>query len=636
MRSIARSLLGVTGLAFLSACDALTGNKEKSFSLDFPKTTLSVPQGSRDSVEITVNRTNFEQPVTFSVDGALPQGLTATFSPAVVQPGVTKTKLRVTAAAEAVPGNVTFTVVAKGEGLADKGQEIAVAITLTGTYTLSLLHPSVTVAQSGSGETIALLTRTEGNGSSVNLTATGAPSGLAVSLESPSTGRGSGVSVTATGAVAPGTYPITITGQAAGVTPDQSVQLSVAVIAPPATASITMPFCTAPTWFAFRNEGGTWQRVLPTGNSFTFEASEKVAIAYTQTFASGVRTNVFFFSRTGLTGQNDLDCVGPKNLSGNVLGMTAGQTALVALGATGGTTTSGSYSIAGVASRPLDLIATRATLSAGALTPDRLIVRRAQDYTSTIPDLDFSGGESVAPTSSALTISGFTTGFVLDYSNYLWSPTSTYAPITSGTAAGGATTLYSVPAAQLVAADRHELSIDAYQTDGRVGHGLFTYFGTAGDRIEVLGPLLTVPLVSVPTTTPYPRLRGQLPSQPEYPNSAVFFVVQGVAPNVREVLMIGSSTYFGGTPTNWELLYPNLSNVAGFNTSWTLAAGQPIAFYGEAFAARDELLLGAMPNLGETVRLAYRVSQSSTLLRANEPTPVVRRAPLRPGQYFRR
>src|SRR5688572_7849776 len=137
MRSFARSFAGVTGLAFLSSCDALTGNKDKSISLTFPKTSLTVGQGARDSVEITINRSNFDQPVTFSVEGTLPQGVTATFSPNPVQPGNTTTKLRVTASPQAVPGNATFTVVAKGEGIADKGQEVAVSITLTGTYTLS-------------------------------------------------------------------------------------------------------------------------------------------------------------------------------------------------------------------------------------------------------------------------------------------------------------------------------------------------------------------------------------------------------------------------------------------------------------------------------------------------------------------
>jgi hypothetical protein len=636
MRSFARLFVGVVGLVFLSSCDALTGNKDKSISLTFPKTSLTVGQGARDSVEITINRSNFDQPVTFSVEGTLPQGVTATFSPNPVQPGNTTTKLRVTASAQAVPGNATFTVVAKGEGIADKGQEVAVSITLTGTYTLSLIHPSVTVAQNGAGETVALLTRTEGNASNVSLSVTGAPAGLTVAIESPASGRGSGVSVSASGSVAAGTYPVTITGQAAGITPDQSVQLSVVVIAPPAATTISLPFCTVPNWFAFRNEGGTWQRVQPSGNSFTFAASQKVAIAYAQEFGTGVRTNVLFFSRDGLLGQSDRDCDGPRNLTGTVTGMTAGQSALIALGANGQVTTTSSYNIQAVASRLLDLVATRGTLASGNLVPDKLIIRRSQDYTSTIPDLDFTGAESFAPTSSALNVSGFGNGFIIDFTNYLWSATSTYGPINAGPVPGGSTTLYSVPAAQLVAADRHELAIDAYSTDGRTGHGLYAYFGGTGDRTETLGPLLSIPQISVPTTTPYTRLRAQLPSQPEYPGTVVFFAVQGTSPNIREVLMIGSASYFGGMPATWDFLYPDLANVSGFNTSWAPAAGQALAFYGQAFDARDELLLGAVPNLGETIRVAYRLSQTSTLLRASGPSTVLRRPLLVPRQYFRR
>lgn len=638
MSSIARSLLGVGGLALLSACDALTGNKEKSISLDFPRTSLSVGQGSRDSVQITVNRSNFDLPVTFSIEGSLPSGVTATFSPNPVQAGNSTTKLRVLATPQAVPGTLSFTVVAKGEGIADKGQEISVAITLTGTYTLSLVHPSVTVAPGGAAETVALLARTEGNGSNVNLSASGAPSGLTVSVESPSSGRGANVTVAAGASVTPGTYPVTITGQAAGITPDQSVQVSVVVIPPPATTTISVPFCNVPAWFAFRNEGGAWQRVQPSGNTFTFAASQRVGIAFAQDFGTGVRTNVLFFSRDGLLGQNDRDCDGTKNLSGTVTGLTTGQSALIALGANGATTTTSGYSIQAVASRPLDLVATRGTISSGTLVPDKLIVRRAQDYSSTIPDLDFTAGEAFAPASSTLNVSGFATGFTIDFTNYLWSTTSTYGPISAGTAAGGTATLHSVPALQLEAADRHELAVDAYSSDGRIGHGVYAYFAGTGDRTETLGPLLSTPTMSVPTTTPYVRMRGQLPSQPEYPSSVVFFVLQGTSPNTREVLMIATASYFGSTPATWDLLFPDLGNVTGFNTSWAPAAGQPILFYGEAFDARDELLLGAVPNLGETIRLAYRVSQSSTLLRAGGLSTVPRRPlplPL-PRQYFRR
>ena len=117
----------------------------------------------------------------------------------------------------------------------------------------------------------------------------------------------------------------------------------------------------------------------------------------------------------------------------------------------------------------------------------------------------------------------------------------------------------------------------------------------------------------------------------------VFFVVQGAVPNpTREVLFIGSAAHFGGQPATWEFLYPDLSNVAGFNTSWAPSAGQPVAFYGEAFAAREELLFGATPNVGETLRLAYRITQTSTLLRANEPALRRTRPPRMPRQYFRR
>jgi hypothetical protein len=633
MRSIARSFFGVAGLAFLSSCDALTGNKEKSISLDFPNTSLSVGQGSRDSVQITINRSNFDQPVTFSIEGTLPEGVTATFSPNPVQPGNTTTKLRVSANRQAVPGNATFAVVAKGEGIADKGQEVAVSITLTGTYTLSLVHPTVTVAQDGGAQTVAVLARTEGNASSVNLTTGTVPSGLTVSFESPVTGSGSGLNVTANGSVPPGTYPITITSQAAGFTSDQSVQLSVVVIPPPSTATISLPFCTLPNWFAFRNEGGTWQRVMPSGNSFTFAASARVAVAFVQQFSNAAVTNVFFYSRDGLpTGG---DCGGTKSPSGTVAGLAAGQQARIALGGAFASTTTTGYTLQNVATGPLDLIATRATPSSVSLVADKVIVRRAQDYSTTIPELDFNAVEAVAPASHSLTVTGFTAGHLLEYSNVLATATSTFLTLSAGLLTGGSSTFQALPAGSLIATDLHELSVSSEASDFSAGQALFSYFGAPGDRTETMGPALGTPTLTVPVTAPFARPRGQFASQPEYPNVGVFAMGQGTT-DFREIYMFVSASYLGGTPTTWDLLYPDFSNVAGFNTAWAPVAGQPFVFYGQAFAAPDSWLFGELPNSGEIVRYAYRFSETGSSQAASARASVVRPRPLLSRQYFRR
>jgi len=638
--SAARSrIVAVALLGFIAGCDALTGNKAQSIAISVDDAVASVGQGSRDSILITVTRSNFDKPVTLSLEGTLPTGVTASFSINPLQGAVTQTTLRFLAVPSATPGSATVTIRATGDGVADKGQPIDLTVSVTGSYTLGMLSPSLTVAQGGGGDATVLLTRSGGNASGVSLVVSGAPTGVAAALASPTSERGVTLAITAAAGAAPGTYLITITGSAPGITLDQTTQLSLVVIPPSSTTSISLSFCTGsvPLWFAFQNEGFGWQRVTSTGTTFSFAATQKVGVAYTRQFGNEFETAVFFVSRAELLGFSDRDCDGTKTLTGTVAGLTAGQTALVFMGANSATTTSTSYTLQGVVARPMDLVATRGTRSfEGFLTPDKMIVRRSLDLASTIPALDFTEAESFAPVTSNLSVSGFASGFVIEFQNNLWSATATYGTVHSGRAAGGGSTLSSVPAAQLMAGDMHELFVDAFQSDGQVGHASVSYFGATGDRTETLGPLLTAPIVTMPSASPYARLRGQLVSQAEYGTAAQFVFLPGAAGNRRVVLLVGTAAYYGARPATWDIVVPDFSATPGFTTSWMPGTGQATPFYAQAFAGREDVLFGAIPNPGEIIKFAYRVSQTSTLLRADRPQELrVRRAPLL-NQYLSR
>jgi hypothetical protein len=630
---VAVVLLGLAG------CDALTGNKEKSISLTVDDAAFAVGQGSRDSATITVTRSNFDKPVTLSVEGALPTGVSATFSVNPLQGAAATSKLRIIASPTATPGSVTVAVRAQGEGIADKGLPIDVTVSVTGTYTLGMLAPTLTVAQGGGGEATVLLTRSAGNQSSVALTATGAPAGVTVTVQSPSSDQGTTLAVTATASAVPGTYPITITGSAEGITPNQTTQLSLVVVAPQPTTNVVVPFCSngVPIWFAFQNEGFGWQRVLPTGSTFSFAATQKVAIAYTRQFGTEFETAIFFMSLGELSGFSDRDCDGPRTLTGTVTGLTAGQSAVVVMGSNSAATTGSNYTLQGVPARPMDLVATRGTRSAeGFLVPDRLIVRRSLDLTSTIPQLDFTAVEAFAPGSNSLTVTGFASGFALEFQNTLWTATATYGVVHSGVAAGGSSTLFAVPAAQLAAGEMHELFVDSYKPDGTEGQQAVSYYGAPADRNEALGPLMSTAQASTTTTSPYARLRGQLPSQAEYGTAAQFVFIQGNPGSRRVVILVSTSPYNGGRPTTWDVLIPDFSGVSGFTTSWMPPTGQSVPYYAQAFAARPEVLFGAIPAIGETIKVAYRISATSTSLRAFAAQAVrERRAPI-VTQYLRR
>lgn len=621
----------------ISSCDSLTGNKDKSIAITVDNAALTVGQGTRDSILITITRTNFDQPITLSVEGTLPAGVTRSFSRNPIPAGSTTSYLRFIATGAATPGASAITIRATGDGVADKGQPVDLTVTVTGSFTLGMLNPSLTVAQGGGGNATVLLTRTGGNASGVSLIVSGVPTGATASVVSPTSDRGATLAITAGAGTPPGTYPISITGSAPGITPDQNTQLSLVVITPASTTSMTLPFCSndMPIWFAFQNEGFGWQRVTPTGNSFTFAATPKVAIAYIFQGGNEFQANVFFSTRVDLLGLSDRDCDGTKNLSGTVAGLTAGQSALVVMGANAASTTTGNYSLQGVNARPLDLVATRGTLSGTFFTPDRMIVRRSQDLTGTIPLLDFTTAESFAPVTFSLTVSGFTTGFGIEYQNNFWSATSTYGTVQYGSVPGGSTTFASAPADQVLAGDVHELLVDAFQSNGQVGHAAYAYFGAPGDRSETLGPLLPSPTVTTLSSSPYARVRGQMASQSEYGSAGLFFLEQGVTGSRRFLLMVGTVGYYGTRPPTWDFVVPDFSSVPGFTTSWMMASG-PAVFTVQAFDGRGDVLFGAVPLSGEVIKLAYRSSIGATLLRQPGPQalPLPRAALI--TQYLRR
>ncbi|OLZ73468.1 hypothetical protein AV521_05225 [Streptomyces sp. IMTB 2501] len=88
----------------------------------------------------------------------------------------------------------------------------------TSDFSLSVAPGSASVAQGGSATATVSSAVTSGNAESVSLSASGAPSGVSVSFSPASITSGGSSTLTATvgASVAAGTYPITVTGTAAG------------------------------------------------------------------------------------------------------------------------------------------------------------------------------------------------------------------------------------------------------------------------------------------------------------------------------------------------------------------------------------------------------------------------------------
>ena len=611
-RSVARGF-GSLFLFLVAGCGLFGGEDTPAISITASSTNAVLQQAGSVPITLDIARTNFEKPVTLEIEGTLPAGVTAALSQNPVT-GATTT-LNISASGTATPGTAALTVTATGEGITEKAVLIDVTVNLRGSHTVALSSGTMNVAQGGGGQATVLLARQNSNTGSVTLTATGAPAGMTVTFgESPTTSSATSVTVAATGAVAPGSYNVSISGAQPGLTPTPTpAVLAVTVVAPPATTSMTVPFCpsSVPVWFAYLNDGFLWQRVTASGNSFTFSATEKLAIAFT--FQNGNATDVraYFATRSELSGITDRDCLGPKSHPGTMNNVAAGQTALVALGGAFEVANANAFLLEGVADRPLDLVSTRGTTNSGLLTPDRMVVRRGINLANntSISVIDHQAGDSFAPVSNTLSIGGVEAGENVYSENLFQGTTSTSGLIYTTQGTASTQTMYSVPASVLVAGDMSELYIDAFNTSGTVAHTLVSYFGAPGDRVETLGPLLTTPTVTVAATAPYVRERGQLSAQPAYNTAARFVFLQGS----KFVVVVLTAGHLGGTaPATWDVVVPDLSGVTGFSTAWMHGSGLSTAFSAEAFSAPGSTLFGGLPTAGQVIKFAFRQSSVST------------------------
>jgi hypothetical protein len=607
-RNVARQL-GSLVLLLTAGC-GLFGEDDPSISLAASPTAVVLLQAATSPVTLEIGRTNFDKAVTLAVEGGLPTGVTATFTPNPVPAGTSTTALTIATTGVAAPGTFAVTIKATGEGVADKSIVIDVTVNVRGSHSVALSTNTMTVAAGGGGQTTLLLARQNNNAGNVTLTATGAPAGMTVSFgESPTTASATAVTVAATGSVAPGSYNVSIAGTQPGVSNPTPVTLAITVVTASATTSMSIPFCATnvPTWFAYQNDGFLWQRVTATGNAFTFPATDKLAIAFYDAGRSQV--NFYLATRSELSGLSDREC-GTKNHPGTT--SNAGtQGAIVTMGPEIALVSNNAFLMQGVPDGPLDLIATRGTIVGPLLTPDRLVIRRGVNLASSvsIPIIDYLGAESVAPVSNTLSISGLEPGETVYSENVFQGTTWTYGLVYSTDGSSSAQTMYSVPAASLVPGDISELYIEAFNSTNTIARILLTYFSAPSNRVESLGPLLTNPTVTVAASAPYVRERGQLPSQTAYPTAVRFVFLQN--PD-KFVYLVVTAAHLGGVPATWDATVPDVSGVPGFNTTWMHSAGQTTAYSAEAFSAPGSTFFGGLPTIGQTIKLAYRQSSVAT------------------------
>jgi hypothetical protein len=647
MRSMLSRGFALFGFAFVASSCSLFGGDDKqgSFTISVSDAAINIFQSVIDTVTVTITRSDYSDAVTLTLSG-VPAGVSATFTPALVQSPGQSSLLVLTASGTAAVGVATVTVNANGVGATEQSTTFQLTIGVTGTYTLGAQGAPIVAAQGGGGSATVLITRTGGHADNVSLSVSGAPSGVTASVApSPTSNSGATISVTAAAGVAVGTYPLTITGVAAGLT-DKTTQVNLEIIAAPSTASLVMPFCPTriPVFFAIRNQGYGWQNVSPAGATFTFQATEKLAIAYTLSFTDRTEVHTLYVSRAEMGGWSDRDCLGPKTITGSVVGAAPGQSARIAMGASSITPTQASpaFTLTGVADRVLDVVGTKGTFvtnSGGQLvvTPDKLLLRRAQNpaNNTSLGNLDFGGVEAFDPASNTIGIGNTLSGDSFYTVSTLLTGTNTYGTMGSSVPPANAVSFlaYSVPGAKLVAGDVHELYIEANQpgtTTYFTARSLASYVGALTDHTETLGPLLSTPTTTTLSTTPYVRFRGQLPVQADYPTATRFLYVEEGTTQDRLVFLWMTAGYLGATPVgNWDVVTPDFTGVSGFQSGWMLQ-NEDALYQVDALSGSGAVLFNTVPAAGQVVKGSLRVQYTDVIVGAGIGT--VRGA----VQYLRR
>ena len=382
---------------------------------------------------------------------------------------------------------------------------------------------------------------------------------------------------------------------------------------------LTLDFCAteSPVFFAYQNDGGDWTEVEGTiDDSFTFEATERLAVAMTFDFGSEMLTDIYYATRTELLPLSDRACIetfGAKTVNGTVTNVGIGDSAVVTMG--GAETTvlppPSNWTLAGVPNGPQDLVAHREVATIEGIVPDRVIIRRAQNPTNnaTLAALDFSAGSSDALTVNLASISGLASGednyldvffqTALGTDHWLYA-----APFFSTNSQA----IYGVPAGLTQSGDLHQLELQAQPSSGERYRVVRRWYRDPANQSLSLGPTLNMPTISSLGTSPYLRLRASLQSQSEYDSFATAYFIQGPDNDLVSVFVTHTAGYHGGTPSTWSLDIPSDLDDAGWPIAAGLVSGNGTQWFVEAFDGSLSDFIGATPTENATIRWAGRTS----------------------------
>jgi hypothetical protein len=207
-----------------------------AFILTAPSPGTVLNQGGTATTYVSINGQNgFTGNITLSASG-LPSGVSVAFAT-----NPYNSTLTFSASSTASPGTATVTITGT-YGSASSSTTLQITVLANG-FTVAALPPELEVLAGGSETAIISVVPANGFTGSVNFAVSGLPSGLSASFGTNPTTSASNLRFTAAPAIAPGVYPITVTGTYAALT--ASAQISVTVPSNAAATATTLALTAA-------------------------------------------------------------------------------------------------------------------------------------------------------------------------------------------------------------------------------------------------------------------------------------------------------------------------------------------------------------------------------------------------------
>lgn len=547
---------------------------------------------------VVISRIEFLGEVTLDVASGLPSGVTASFSPnGTTLNTVTAT---FTVATNTAPGNYTAVLRATGAGIAAATLDVPFTVTGPATVVVGLSRSTVTMPQNGSDATSITLARTNYAGG-VTLTLAGVPAGVtAVFGSNPASGNGTALTLTAGAAVAPGTYALTLSASAPGVT-GSSVGLTLVITPAGVGGNTTVRFCgpteDRPIWFGLQ-VGNSWTRIAAVNDSYTFDfpingagtlawVTQRGADEFQITVTSGLRSEI---AETVVA-----QCLSPSNrtATGTVVGLAALDRADVVLGPRSAlpapTLAMPNFTFTALPDGALDLLASRSVLEAGvgAFVANRVLIQRGINpgNGASVGTLDLASG--LTPDTKVLTVQGGGAGETVSVSSSFRSAGGAVLSLGAVTLSGGASTpVRHVPASALQAGDFHLVQGVATATNGSA-------ITTRSVTQVVASPTaLTLTLGAAPADVEVAisnfnqqRVRYQtlFPLQADYRRLYTAAWSQQAGATRRSVVILGTQAALPEVNgTHVRVRIPDFDAASGWNVAWELRPNVAVTWVASA------------------------------------------------------